>query len=692
MGDRVNHVTGRGTPLPDRSRPPRQMIGYGSLDPQLRRDVQYARLMARKARTQSLIAPDPPSDLAATPISGGVVSLSWTAPQDKDVREYQVWRKDGNFPTDPTGAVYIADETGTRHTDTTGTPGKEYTWYVKALDNDENASGFSIGAVATVPQTGPGDIDQTPPVSLAGIGLTVSGHTLYQDAQGNWFVKATLSLTGIPTDNKRAYIQIKHRRSGSTTYALDDQLYVASGSATAYVDDLLPNVAYEYAAVPVSHFGIEGTGKTTSATTPKDASPPATPTISASQILRGIAVDHSSPTPEPDWARDEVQVLAEADVADGWLTVQNPTVTASYRTIHTDPNSGVQAQRVQITASTGAGNSIMKQSFPAAAGQVWTISAWMRGSATGTGQAYIALTFRDASGSSLQSTTDAYVTPPASWTQRSHSATAPANTATVDCELAVRAQAAGDTADVYWDDASATHDGGPEQFTNPGFETVLGLTGWVTKDNGKNLRSEITDGMVAGGTYYARVRRWDTSGNVSAWSAEASAVAGKATDGDYGDGTVGTIHIAQDAVTELEILEVSDATGTSTTSATFVDVPGFSVSFTLQGAATVLIYCTMDAYAYSTASGVYVVGVGTQLVIDGSAASGSIRRALYNEVDSGGAPQQYMYLRGALPVVTSRQLQAGAHTIKAQFRREGSDAETAAVVYDRILGVQILKR
>lgn len=256
---------------------------------------------------RDLTAPPAPTNLQAVVGPGKVVRLSWTPPQAEDLAEYQVWRKEGNTPADPTGATRVADEAGTVHVDTTGEYGASYTYFVKAVDTSENVSDFSTGVAVTLPPPEAG-VDLTPPASLAGCTLTFASDSLYQDAQGNWFVRVSMTLSGIPADDKRAYLQVKHRRQGSATYALDDQVYAASGDVVIAVDDLLPNAAYDFAVVPVSHFGIEGEGKTASRTTAKDTQAPAVPTFKAvGGIVKGIFAELNTPA-EADWDGFEIHV------------------------------------------------------------------------------------------------------------------------------------------------------------------------------------------------------------------------------------------------------------------------------------------------------------------------------------------------------------------------------------------------
>jgi hypothetical protein len=136
------------------------------------------------------------------------------------------------------------------------------------------------------------------PISLNGIGLSFGEDSTYQSADGVTLARVTINLSGIPADPKRAYVQIKHRRQGSTEYKLDDQLTTVSGNVTVTVDDLLPGVTYEFAIVPVSYYGVPGEAKTGSKTTAKDTQPPTIPTtapaVSAGSKIIGVTLTGSS--------------------------------------------------------------------------------------------------------------------------------------------------------------------------------------------------------------------------------------------------------------------------------------------------------------------------------------------------------------------------------------------------------------
>jgi len=77
--------------------------------------------------------------------------MHWTLSVDPIVATYQIWRREGDFPLDPTGAILISTINTDHYTDTTGTQGAVYTWFIKAVSYKGIVSDFSIGASGTVP-------------------------------------------------------------------------------------------------------------------------------------------------------------------------------------------------------------------------------------------------------------------------------------------------------------------------------------------------------------------------------------------------------------------------------------------------------------------------------------------------------------------------------------------------------------
>jgi hypothetical protein len=251
--------------------------------------------------------PSAPTNLSATNGPGKSIDISWTAPVDTDVKEYEVWRKDGNYPNDPAGATKLAEISATRFLDTTGVVDAQYTWYVRAVDTAENVSGWPTGATAVVSA----EIDTTPPASLAAAAMSATAGTAYVDGEGGLFVRCTITLNPAPVDPKRAYIQFKYRVSGSANYHLADQLRISGGTVVVVIDDLAPSTPYEFAAVPVSYYGVEGEGKTCTVTTVGDpGAPPAPLSVVVTEAFAKLIVSWTPPADKRRVAGYEVHCHA----------------------------------------------------------------------------------------------------------------------------------------------------------------------------------------------------------------------------------------------------------------------------------------------------------------------------------------------------------------------------------------------
>lgn len=317
------------------------------------------------------VPPDTPTNLTATPGPGKVVRLAWSASSGLDVR-YMIWRKPGNHPGDPSGAIPIATEFGLQHIDSTGSPGEQYTWYVRAVDRHGHVSSLFASAVATVPQTEP---DPTAPASLADIALSAGADEPYIDAQGIWRTRITLHLHGIPADPVRAYIQIKARQHGASQYWLEDQLFVESGEASVTIDELSPGVAYDFLAVPMSAFAVPGASKALdNYIAMRDTTPPATPTVAPSVVagikqlmvicnatgdadVAAIKIRRQSAPAEYDAANKRYIVPAVPEWSD-WVDVADVATTAGALVSWVDSGASAinQCFRYSFLVEDGSGN------------------------------------------------------------------------------------------------------------------------------------------------------------------------------------------------------------------------------------------------------------------------------------------------------------------------------------------------
>lgn len=237
---------------------------------------------SQNVNTAQAAVPGTPTGLSATAKSGRT-ELTWTNPTDDDFDEIEIHRSTTNGFT-PDASTLIAEEKGEKHNDITGTPGTLYYYKVVAVSTSELSSSASSQASATFQGVTGEGVSKDAPASMASIGISIGSSETYQDAEGGNAARVRVDLSSIPTDAQRAYIQIRHRKSGTSNYRLDDQVEPGSGSVSVWIDDLLPNVEYVFSAEPISHFGIPGTDATVTATAPKDTTAPSAPTgLSATQ-------------------------------------------------------------------------------------------------------------------------------------------------------------------------------------------------------------------------------------------------------------------------------------------------------------------------------------------------------------------------------------------------------------------------
>jgi hypothetical protein len=250
--------------------------------------------------------PKAPTNVIATPGQGLTVIVTWDEVKDLRVNEYEVWRKVGNTPSDPTGAIKLGDEQGGRFVDTTGVVGTQYTYFVKAVNFSNLDSEFSVGDEATFPSVA---VSSGSPTSFltAGATLVVASTTTMTDTQGVTHALINLTLDAVPVDVNRAYVQIRHRRSGQTTWQLDDQREIASGGPnTITIDDLIPGELYTFQASPVSFYGIYGVGVEVDQVVASDTTIPDDPaSVTATPIINGGVIRWTNPT-DLDYAFTEV--------------------------------------------------------------------------------------------------------------------------------------------------------------------------------------------------------------------------------------------------------------------------------------------------------------------------------------------------------------------------------------------------
>ena len=228
-------------------------------------------------------APATPTSLTASVGTGKAVSLDWADNTEPDLSEYGIYRNTtGVTPANDT-TNKIAEVRASRFVDTEVTIGTTYFYWVNAYDLLENVSGFSNRATAVPTYVSGGSVDPTAPGTPSA--PTFSSEATYLASDGGAFARITLTAPAMPSG--AIALDILFRRSGSSDYLIGNQLSTGGGAVS--IDDLVPGVAYEFAARGISNFGVlSAVSSTLSRTAPnKSATPNAPTSISASK--NGVA-------------------------------------------------------------------------------------------------------------------------------------------------------------------------------------------------------------------------------------------------------------------------------------------------------------------------------------------------------------------------------------------------------------------
>lgn len=228
-------------------------------------------------------APATPTSLTASVGTGKAVSLDWADNTEPDLSEYGIYRNTtGVTPANDT-TNKIAEVRASRFVDTEVTIGTTYFYWVNAYDLLENVSGFSNRATAVPTYVSGGSVDPTAPGTPSA--PTFSSEATYLASDGGAFARITLTAPAMPSG--AIALDILFRRSGSSEYLIGNQLSAGGGAVT--IDDLIPGVAYEFAARGISNFGVlSAVSSALSRTAPnKSAAPNAPTSISASK--NGVA-------------------------------------------------------------------------------------------------------------------------------------------------------------------------------------------------------------------------------------------------------------------------------------------------------------------------------------------------------------------------------------------------------------------
>jgi len=218
-------------------------------------------------------APATPTSLTASVGTGKAVSLDWADNTEPDLSEYGIYRNTTGVTPANDATDKIAEVRASRFVDTEVAIGTTYYYWVNAYDLVENVSGFSSRVTAVPTYVSGGSVDPSAPATPNA--PTFSSDGTYVSSDGTSVARITLTAPAMPTLGK--ILSILYRRSGSSDWIVANQ--IDSGSIAVSVDDLTPNVAYEFAARAISNFDIlSATSATLSRTAPSNTTAPSAPT------------------------------------------------------------------------------------------------------------------------------------------------------------------------------------------------------------------------------------------------------------------------------------------------------------------------------------------------------------------------------------------------------------------------------
>lgn len=210
-------------------------------------------------------APATPTGLSATVGTGQAVSLDWNDNTESDLGEYGVYRNTAN---DAGTATKIAEVLASRFVDVDVSLGTTYYYWVSAIDRSENESAKSTGTSATPAAITQGSVNTTAPSTPSA--PTFVSETTYVAGDGSVFARITIAAPALPSG--AIGVNILYRRSGASDWLVGAQV---TGAGNVSIDDLSPDIAYEFAARAFSFSGaLSSVSSTLSRTSPVDTTPP----------------------------------------------------------------------------------------------------------------------------------------------------------------------------------------------------------------------------------------------------------------------------------------------------------------------------------------------------------------------------------------------------------------------------------
>lgn len=194
--------------------------------------------------------PGVPTNLSGVVGTGKIVRLTWTAPVNDNIINYNVYRATAPSYSDRTG---IGSDVNTHYDDINVNLGTTYEYWVTSVNQEEQESPFSLSVFET-PQLLPSGINPYPPADPTGATLSSSG--TYFAIDGTKLSFLAFNLPGLSSG--AAYINLVYQKhaAGSLSGAQLGSQISAVGSQIATLYDLTPGVSYDVGTQAVSNYGL----------------------------------------------------------------------------------------------------------------------------------------------------------------------------------------------------------------------------------------------------------------------------------------------------------------------------------------------------------------------------------------------------------------------------------------------------
>ncbi len=197
-------------------------------------------------------APDAPTNVTASGGTGKIVRLSWTAPNDTNILQYQIYRATGPAYADQ---ALIGEDVNTHYDDIAVVLNTPYEYWVATEAVDEEVSPLSAPVFFTPSLILPSGVNPYPPIDPLQASIVGANNYFAQD--GTLLASVTLSVPGTPTGAAMQNVVV-NRYTGSSSLQGATIMSQITGTTAQRVTifDLAPNTTYNIGTQSLSNFGL----------------------------------------------------------------------------------------------------------------------------------------------------------------------------------------------------------------------------------------------------------------------------------------------------------------------------------------------------------------------------------------------------------------------------------------------------